>query len=76
MLICRPHKLVTVVMLFIISFSASAARLAIVIDDFGYRVKEDNQILALPVGSLLLYCPIPHMDNKLRKKPISKDVKY
>ncbi|MEI9599948.1 divergent polysaccharide deacetylase family protein [Moellerella wisconsensis] len=61
MFICRPHKLVTVVMLFIISFSASAARLAIVIDDFGYRVKEDNQILALPIGVSIAILPdSPH----------------
>ncbi|MGG4609112.1 divergent polysaccharide deacetylase family protein [Providencia sp. Me31A] len=39
----------------------SAAKLAIVIDDFGYRSKEDNQILALPAAVSIAILPnSPH----------------
>ncbi|HGN1707495.1 TPA: divergent polysaccharide deacetylase family protein [Providencia rettgeri] len=39
----------------------SAAKLAIVIDDFGYRTKEDNQILALPAAVTIAILPnSPH----------------
>ncbi|MFP4865317.1 divergent polysaccharide deacetylase family protein [Providencia rettgeri] len=39
----------------------SAAKLAIVIDDFGYRIKEDNQILALsPAVTIAILPSSPH----------------
>ncbi|GAB1437919.1 divergent polysaccharide deacetylase family protein [Providencia sp.] len=39
----------------------SAAKLAIVIDDFGYRAKEDSQILALPAAVTIAILPnSPH----------------
>ncbi|SUC29062.1 Uncharacterised protein [Providencia rustigianii] len=45
MLKCSPIKFLTSLLLIVICSQASAAKLAIVIDDFGYRAKEDNQIL-------------------------------
>ena len=44
----RPFMRLIGLSLLMMSLQASAAKLAIVIDDFGYRTKEDNQILALP----------------------------
>ena len=47
--------------LFMVCLQVSAAKLAIVIDDFGYRVKEDNQILALPTPITVAILPSsPH----------------
>ncbi|MDK3009177.1 divergent polysaccharide deacetylase family protein [Providencia rettgeri] len=44
-----------------VCLQVSAAKLAIVIDDFGYRVKEDNQILALPAAVTIAILPSsPH----------------
>ncbi|MFH6840040.1 divergent polysaccharide deacetylase family protein [Providencia sp. 2024EL-00732] len=44
-----------------VCLQVSAAKLAIVIDDFGYRVKEDNQILALPTAVTIAILPSsPH----------------
>ncbi|MCY0803312.1 divergent polysaccharide deacetylase family protein [Providencia rettgeri] len=44
-----------------VCLQVSAAKLAIVIDDFGYRVKEDNQILALPNAVTIAILPSsPH----------------
>jgi len=43
------------------SLQVSAAKLAIVIDDFGYRAKEDNQILALsPAVTIAILPSSPH----------------
>ncbi|WP_220683256.1 divergent polysaccharide deacetylase family protein, partial [Pseudomonas aeruginosa] len=39
------------------STPAFAAKLAIVIDDFGYRKKEDNQILQLPTPISIAILP-------------------
>lgn len=56
-----PVKLLISLLLLIIGFQVSAAKLAIVIDDFGYRVKEDNQILALPAAISIAILPnSPH----------------
>ncbi len=61
MLNCRPHNLISFLMLLLVSMQASAVKLAIVIDDFGYRVKEDNLILALPVQVSIAILPdSPH----------------
>ncbi len=56
-----PLRLFVGLSLLIICLQASAAKLAIVIDDFGYRVKEDNQILALPTAVTIAILPSsPH----------------
>ncbi|MBC5788694.1 divergent polysaccharide deacetylase family protein [Providencia sp. JUb39] len=56
-----PMKLLISLLLIMISSQASAAKLAIVIDDFGYRAKEDNQILALPAAISIAILPnSPH----------------
>ncbi|UBX50312.1 divergent polysaccharide deacetylase family protein [Providencia alcalifaciens] len=56
-----PMKLLISLLLIMVSSQASAAKLAIVIDDFGYRVKEDNQILALPAAISIAILPnSPH----------------
>ncbi|MBP6123951.1 divergent polysaccharide deacetylase family protein [Providencia sp.] len=56
-----PFKLFMGLSLLIVCLQASAAKLAIVIDDFGYRVKEDNQILALPIPITIAILPSsPH----------------
>ena len=45
----------------VVSTPAFAAKLAIVIDDFGYRKKEDNQILQLPTAVSIAILPdSPH----------------
>ncbi|EML1937554.1 MULTISPECIES: divergent polysaccharide deacetylase family protein [Providencia] len=57
----RPFKRLIGLSLLIMSLQASAAQLAIVIDDFGYRTKEDNQILALPTPITIAILPdSPH----------------
>ncbi|MBV6695470.1 divergent polysaccharide deacetylase family protein, partial [Serratia quinivorans] len=46
---------------FLFSAPAFSAKLAIVIDDFGYRKKEDNQILQLPTAVSIAILPnSPH----------------
>ena len=56
-----PLRLFVGLSLLIVCLQASAAKLAIVIDDFGYRVKEDNQILALPIAVTIAILPSsPH----------------
>lgn len=56
-----PMKLLISLLLIMVSSQASAAKLAIVIDDFGYRAKEDNQILALPAAISIAILPnSPH----------------
>ncbi len=41
--------------------TGECGKLAIVIDDFGYRVKEDNQILALsPAVTIVILPSSPH----------------
>ncbi|MEY0303562.1 divergent polysaccharide deacetylase family protein [Providencia manganoxydans] len=57
----QPSKLLIGLSLLIVTLQASAAKLAIVIDDFGYRTKEDNQILALPTPITIAILPdSPH----------------
>lgn len=58
----RPSKVLIGLSLLIMGIiQASAAKLAIVIDDFGYRTKEDNQILALPTPVTIAILPdSPH----------------
>ncbi|MTC59516.1 divergent polysaccharide deacetylase family protein [Providencia rustigianii] len=61
MLKCSPIKFLTSLLLIVICSQASAAKLAIVIDDFGYRAKEDNQILAMPAAISIAILPnSPH----------------
>lgn len=57
----RPFMRLIGLSLLMMSLQASAAKLAIVIDDFGYRTKEDNQILALPTPITIAILPdSPH----------------
>lgn len=57
----QPSKVLICLSLLVMSLQASAAKLAIVIDDFGYRTKEDNQILALPTPVTIAVLPdSPH----------------
>lgn len=57
----QPSRLLIGLSLLMITLQASAAKLAIVIDDFGYRTKEDNQILALPIPITIAILPdSPH----------------
>lgn len=57
----QPSKLLIGLSLLMVTLQASAAKLAIVIDDFGYRTKEDNQILALPTPITIAILPdSPH----------------
>jgi polysaccharide deacetylase 2 family uncharacterized protein YibQ len=45
----------------LLSFSAHAAKLAIVIDDFGYRPAEENKVLAMPAAISVAVLPnAPH----------------
>ncbi len=56
-----PFRLLIGCSLLMVCLQVSAAKLAIVIDDFGYRVKEDNQILALPAAVTIAILPSsPH----------------
>lgn len=56
-----PFKSFISLPLLLMSLQVSAAKLAIVIDDFGYRAKEDNQILALPSAVTIAILPnSPH----------------
>ncbi len=65
----RPSKmLISLLLLLMGSVQASAAKLAIVIDDFGYRTKEDNQILALPTPVTIAILPdSPHGQSVANK---------
>ncbi|WP_273827191.1 MULTISPECIES: divergent polysaccharide deacetylase family protein [Providencia] len=56
-----PLRLFISLPLLLMSLQVSAAKLAIVIDDFGYRAKEDNQILALsPAVTIAILPSSPH----------------
>ncbi|WP_369309249.1 divergent polysaccharide deacetylase family protein [Providencia rettgeri] len=56
-----PFRLFISLPLLLMSLQVSAAKLAIVIDDFGYRAKEDNQILALsPAITIAILPSSPH----------------
>ncbi|MEQ5756536.1 MULTISPECIES: divergent polysaccharide deacetylase family protein [unclassified Providencia] len=56
-----PVRPLIVLSLLMMCLPVSAAKLAIVIDDFGYRVKEDNQILALsPAVTIAILPSSPH----------------
>ncbi|PIJ49667.1 hypothetical protein BL250_11690 [Erwinia sp. OLTSP20] len=52
-----PRILVSTLASLLISGSACAGKLALVIDDFGYRPKEENQILKLPVAISVAVLP-------------------
>ncbi len=60
----RQHKftkLIGTIVLLLLSLQASAARLAIVIDDFGYRPHNENKILQMPVAVSIAILPdSPH----------------
>ncbi|ERT14330.1 hypothetical protein O185_04105 [Photorhabdus temperata J3] len=60
----RQHKftkLIGAIVLLLLSLQASAARLAIVIDDFGYRPHNENKILQMPVAVSIAILPdSPH----------------
>ncbi|WP_338015682.1 divergent polysaccharide deacetylase family protein [Photorhabdus bodei] len=54
-------KLIGITALLLLSLQASAARLAIVIDDFGYRPHNENKILQMPVAVSIAILPdSPH----------------
>ncbi|MCW7548280.1 divergent polysaccharide deacetylase family protein [Photorhabdus sp. APURE] len=54
-------KLIGTTTLLLLSLQASAARLAIVIDDFGYRPHNENKILQMPVAVSIAILPdSPH----------------
>ncbi|KER03365.1 divergent polysaccharide deacetylase family protein [Photorhabdus temperata] len=54
-------KLIGTIVLLLLSLQASAARLAIVIDDFGYRPHNENKILQMPVAVSIAILPdSPH----------------
>lgn len=56
-----PFRPLILFSLLMMCLPVSAAKLAIVIDDFGYRVKEDNQILALsPAVTIAILPSSPH----------------
>lgn len=56
-----PFRPLIICSLLMMCLPVSAAKLAIVIDDFGYRVKEDNQILALsPAVTIAILPNSPH----------------
>lgn len=43
-----PHKITALLCGLLLSFATQAAKLAIVIDDFGYRPTEENKVLQMP----------------------------
>ncbi len=49
--------LIIMLLLLLVSGQVNAGKLAIVIDDIGYRKTEDNQILALPVALSIAILP-------------------
>ncbi|MCW7762057.1 divergent polysaccharide deacetylase family protein [Photorhabdus luminescens] len=54
-------KLIGTTTLLLLSLQASAARLAIVIDDFGYRPHNENKILQMPIAVSIAILPdSPH----------------
>lgn len=57
----RSFLLSLMLLSLVVSTPAFAAKLAIVIDDFGYRKKEDNQVLQLPTAVSIAILPdSPH----------------
>ncbi|PHM72734.1 divergent polysaccharide deacetylase family protein [Xenorhabdus kozodoii] len=54
--------------LLLLTLKAQAARLAIVIDDVGYRVSEDNQILQMPVAVSIAILPNSPYGRKMAEK--------
>ncbi|OTA19184.1 hypothetical protein Xbed_02581 [Xenorhabdus beddingii] len=52
----------------LLSFNARAARLAIVIDDVGYRVNEENKILQMPVAVSIAILPDSPHGRKIAEK--------
>lgn len=49
--------LIIMLLLLLVSGQVNAGKLAIVIDDIGYRKTEDNQVLALPVALSIAILP-------------------
>ncbi|NHB96431.1 divergent polysaccharide deacetylase family protein [Photorhabdus stackebrandtii] len=61
-------KLIGTIILLLLSLQASAARLAIVIDDFGYRPHNENKILQMPVAVSIAILPdSPHGREMVEK---------
>ncbi|MBD2795670.1 divergent polysaccharide deacetylase family protein [Xenorhabdus sp. 18] len=54
--------------LLLFTFNTHAARLAIVIDDVGYRVNEDNKLLQLPVAVSIAILPNSPYGRKIAEK--------
>ncbi|MDC9581161.1 divergent polysaccharide deacetylase family protein [Xenorhabdus sp. PR6a] len=54
--------------LLLFTFNTQAARLAIVIDDVGYRVNEDNKLLQLPVAVSIAILPNSPYGRKIAEK--------
>ncbi|MDC9592811.1 divergent polysaccharide deacetylase family protein [Xenorhabdus sp. IM139775] len=54
--------------LLLLAFNTQAARLAIVIDDVGYRVNEDNKLLQLPVAVSIAILPNSPYGKKVAEK--------
>ncbi|CDG15860.1 divergent polysaccharide deacetylase family protein [Xenorhabdus doucetiae] len=54
--------------LLLFTFNTHAARLAIVIDDVGYRVNEDNKLLQLPVAVSIAILPNSPHGRKIAEK--------
>ncbi|MBE8597247.1 divergent polysaccharide deacetylase family protein [Xenorhabdus sp. BG5] len=50
------------------TFNAQAARLAIIIDDVGYRVSEENKILQMPVAVSIAILPNSPSGRKMAEK--------
>ncbi|TKI04016.1 divergent polysaccharide deacetylase family protein [Martelella alba] len=58
----------SLLLLFCLSAGARAAKLAIVIDDFGYRPHEENQVLAMPTAISIAVLPnAPYATEMARK---------
>lgn len=67
-----PVKLLISLLLLIIGFQVSAAKLAIVIDDFGYRVKKIIKYSRYLRQSALRFYLTHLMVLRLRQPPINK----
>lgn len=55
-------------LMLLVSGQVNASKLAIVIDDIGYRKKEDNQILALPVAISIAILPDSPYGREMAEK--------
>ncbi|HGJ5892259.1 MULTISPECIES: divergent polysaccharide deacetylase family protein [Arsenophonus] len=60
--------LIIMALMLLVSGQVNAGKLAIVIDDIGYRKKEDNQILALPVAISIAILPDSPYGREMAEK--------